>query len=636
MRRILSLALACLLSTASLSWSAVPQTLEPVVITATRLETPAREVASSVTVITEEEIKQKQQPDVLEILRTVPAVDVVQSGGLGQQTSVFMRGANSEHTLVLLDGIELNDPSTPSRFFDFANLTTDNIERIEIVRGPESTLYGSDALGGVINIITKKGQGKPRVTVSAEGGSYETYQGKIGLNGGNDLVNYSLFASYLDTNGISAAATDYDNDERDGYNNFTASTRIGLTPTENFDLDVILRFTDAESDLDAFNGPGGDDPNYRSDYQALAFRTQARFLLLNEVWEPKIGFSLTDYDRDTRDDIDAVQPFNFVRSSFKSNLYKIDWQNNLYLHKTNTLTAGIEYEKEKVDVKDLQSWMDPLIPKEYDESTDTTGYYLQDQIKLWESFFTTLGLRHDEHEEFGSHTTYRIASTYIFNQTGTKVRASWGTGFKAPSLAQLYDPSSGNPDLDPEKSKGWDVGIDQTFWDNRVSVSLTYFENDFEDLIINEIVSFSPFITTYRNVNEAETKGIEAGLNLIPLTNLILNFNYTYTDTKDKETGDELLRRPRNKFSVNINYKFLDRGDANITILHVGEREDFIGFEVGELESYTVVNLAASYKLSNNFRIFGRADNLFDEDYEEVWGYGTPGISGYAGAEYTF
>jgi vitamin B12 transporter len=638
MRRILPLALACLLSTASLSWSAVQQTLEPVIVTATKLETPAREIASSVTVITEEEIEQKQQPLVLDLLRSVPALNVVQSGGLGQQSSVFIRGANSEHTLVLIDGIEVNDPSTPSRSYNFEYLTTGNIERIEVVRGPESTLYGSDAIGGVINIITKKGQGIPSLTVSAEGGSYETHQEKIGLSGGNELVNYTLFASYLNSNGISAAGKDYGNDERDGYENLTASSRIGLTPTDNFDLDFFLRFTDAESDLDAFNGPGGDDPNYRSDYQALAFRTEARLLLFNQFWEQKLGFSLTDYDRDTRDDKDTVRPDDAVRSSFNGNLYKVDWQNNLYLHETNTLTFGIEYQEEEADIEDFQDH--PYLPapttEEYDKRADTTVYYLQDQIKLWDSFFTSFGIRLDDHEEFGSRTTYRVASSYIFNQTGTKFRATWGTGFKAPSLGQLYDPSSGNPNLDPEKSEGWDAGIDQFFWGNRASVSLTYFENDFEDLIVSEVISWVPFISTYQNVNKVKTKGVEFVFTLNPMTNLFFNLNYTYTDTKNEETGDELLRRPRNKFSANINYKFLDRGDVNLNVIYVGEREDYIGFVVDELDSYTLVNLAASFKLTENFRLFGRVDNLLDEDYEEVWGYGTAGIGGYAGAEYTF
>jgi vitamin B12 transporter len=226
--------------------------LEPVVVTATKLETPVSEIASSVTVITAEEIENRQPTSALDVLRTVPGLDVVRQGGLGQQTSVFLRGGNSTHTLVLVDGIEMNDPANPGRSFDFATLGTDNIERIEIVRGPGSTLYGSDAIGGVINIITRKGSGKPTITLSAEGGSFETHQEKLSLSGGNDLWNYSLAASFIESNGISAADERYGNSERDGYDRTSVSSRIGITPTTNFDLDFFLRYFDSEADLETF------------------------------------------------------------------------------------------------------------------------------------------------------------------------------------------------------------------------------------------------------------------------------------------------------------------------------------------------------------------------------------------------
>ncbi len=648
MYKVLSLALACLLFTASLSWSENPSALQPIVVTATKLETPARQVASSVTVVTEEEIRTKQLKTVLDALRTVPAVDVVQQGGIGQQTAVFMRGANSQHTLVLIDGVQANDPISPSRFFDFAHLTTDNVERIEIVRGPASTLYGSDALGGVINIITKKGQGEPRWTISAEGGSYETHREKIGLNGGNQLVNYSLTLSYLDSNGIGAASRENGNSERDGYDNLSVSSRIGLTPVDNLDLDFILRYTNAEAEIDNSGGPGGDDPNFTLDSESLYFRTQARLLLFNDLWEQKIGFSLTDYDRQSKDDPDSARPFDSVRSSFDSSIYVIDWQNNLFLHETNTLTLGIEYEEEKGKQKDQRTFEDFFTPgtqivsaSEVRERTiQTVGYYLQDQINLWDRFHTTLGVRLDDHDEFGTRTTYRAASAYLFPTIGTKIRASYGTGFKAPSLLQLYDPVfGGNPDLAPEKSKGWDVGLEQSLWEERLTLSLTYFENDFEDLIVNQFVG-SGFI--YLNVDEADTNGIELAATYTPVDELIFQASYTYTDTENKETGEQLLRRPRNKFSIGATYRFQEGANVNLNILYVGERDDVffnnVTFESGsvELDSYTVVNLAASYPMRGNLRLYGRVDNLFDKEYEEVWGYGTLGISGYAGAELTF
>lgn len=224
-------------------------------------------MASSITVITAQEIREKQKTTVLEVLRTVPALDVVQTGGPGRETAVFIRGAKSEQTLVLIDGVEMNDPTSPRRAYDFAHLTTDNIERIEVLRGPQSPLYGSDAMGGVINIITKKGKEKMAAFASGEYGSFETLIGKAGVSGGNRLVNYSLGLSYSDTEGISAA------NEKDGYRNKSVSARVGFTPTEFFDLDFIFRYTDAKADIDNFGGAGGDDPNNTTKTKQLFFRT---------------------------------------------------------------------------------------------------------------------------------------------------------------------------------------------------------------------------------------------------------------------------------------------------------------------------------------------------------------------------
>lgn len=646
MNKILSLALACLLLAASQSWSETLQTLEPIIVTATKLETPAREVASSVTVVTEEEIQSKQQTSVLETLRGVPGVDVVRQGGLGQQTSVFMRGANSHHTLVLIDGIEVNDPSSPSRAFDFAHLTTDDIERIEILRGPNSTLYGSDALGGVINIITKKGRGKPRLSVSAEGGSYESHREKVGLSGGSDLVNYSLAASFLESNGIWSAGHKYGNSERDGYDNLSVSSRVGLTPTDNFDIDFFLRYIQADTDIDAFAGPLGDDPNYTSSFESIAFRTQAGLFLFDDLWEQKLAFSLTDYDRETDNSPDPLRPNDFDKSSYDGTIYKIDWQNNLYLHKSNTLTLGIDYEKETADSRNLGTFTSFGWPFSVDaeidnKKADTTGYFIQDQIKLWDSFFTTLGIRVDDHSKFGSKATYRIASAYSIDFSGTKLKATYGTGFKAPTIYQLYAPVFGNPDLKPEKVKGWDAGFEQTFFQEKTLVTFTYFENDFDNLV-ETALNMSTGLYEFQNVSEAKTKGIEVTASVQPVPNTTLKLGYTYTDAKDKEEDERLLRRPRNKFSLDINYRFLDKGDINLNVLYVGKRVDTFfneeTFEGGtvELGGYTLVNLAASYKVTEKLRLFGRVDNLFDKEYEEVWGYDTAGISGYLGAEYTF
>lgn len=638
MYKILAVALAGLLLQTSQSWSQTPQTLAPIIVTATKLETPAREVASSVTIITQDKIANQQAATVLDVLRDVPGLDVVRTGGIGQQTSIFLRGANSSHTLVLIDGSEVNDPSNPSRSFDFSSLSTDNIERIEIVRGPGSTLYGSDALGGVINIITRKGAGKTHIILSGEGGSHQTHQEKMAISGGTDLVNYSVVASFLETQGISAANKKDGNRERDGYDRTSVSARLGLTPTDNFDLDIFFRYLNANTDLDNFGGAFGDDPNNVLDSKSIFLRTQAR-LLVTDLWEQKLGFSLTEHDRKNRNDTDTANPFDTTRTSYDSRLYKIDWQHNLYLHPSNTLTIGAEYEKEQAKSRDYRTYLDwfsglPTFSlSEFDKKTaETIGYYIQDQIKLGQDSITTVGLRADDHNRFGTRLTYRITSSYFIRPTGTRLKGTYGTAFKAPTLAQLYENSAwvtGNLNLSPEKSNGWDIGVEQYLWNDRIILGATYFENRFEDLI-NTPYNPATFKYEWQNVDKAMTKGVELTASIHPLKNLTLVTSYTYTDTEDRTTGEDLVRRPRHKYNVNIGYRFLDRGNVNLDVIYVGKRAD-----VGDvkLDAYTVLSLATSFEINDHLSLTGRIENLLDEDYEEVDGFGMPGIGGYIGAK---
>ena len=607
-----------------------------IVVTATKTEQPQAEIGSSTTIITAEDLKRTGKETVLEALRNVPGLDVVQTGGAGRTSNIFIRGAKSEHTLVMIDGVEMNDPVSPGRSYDFAHLTVDNIERIEIVRGPQSTLYGSDAIGGVIHIITKKGKGKPKFFISGEGGTYNTFREAAGLSGGTEWINFSLGISRFDTKGFSASHEKYGNTERDGYGNTSFSARIGLTPMENFEINFVARYSDARTDLDGKGGKGGDDPNYTSNSKQLFFRTHATLRLFNGRWEQKMGFSLSNHDRDYQNDIDSQHPYDSLKSFYDGQMLKIDWQHNLYLHKTNTLTIGVEYEQEKGESE--YSWESAWGPGKSvfpEKTSHITGFYLQDGIKLWESFFVTLGMRVDDHSRFGSATTYRIAPAYIF-ETGTKVKATYGTGFKAPSLYQLYAPATawgpiGNENLKPERSKGWDAGIEQYLLADRLIMGATYFRNDFEDLIEFD------WMRGYINIARAETKGMEIFVSTLPLGDLTIRGSYTYTETKDKETGEKLLRRPKHKGNLSLNYRFLEKGNVNLGVIYVGERDDWYPYSNRvEAEAYTLINLAASYDITGNVQFFCRMDNLFDRDYEEITGYGTAGRSFYGGLKAIF
>jgi vitamin B12 transporter len=611
-------------------------TLEEVVVTATRVETPIEEIASSMTIISSKEIERKQKTTVLEALRGIPGLDVVQTGGVGSHTSIFLRGANSEHTLVMIDGVEVNDPISPGRSYDFAHLTVDNIERIEVIRGPQSTLYGSDAIGGVINIITKKGEGRPKFFASAEGGTFMTFRESTGVSGGNSWINYSLGLSRFDTNGISAANKKDGNYERDGYENTSLSARLGFAPQENLDVDFILHYINAKTDLDNSGGVGGDDPNYVQNAKQFLFRPQVGLSLFDNRWMQRLGFSITEHNRDCKNKKDPQHPFEFAKGYYDGLLLKFDWQHNIQLHKTNGLTFGLEYEEEEGKSKWEDQWGLSLFPK---KTANTKGYYIQDQIKLWDRFFATFGVRIDDHSRFGTETTYRIAPAYLIKETGTKMKGTFGTGFKAPTLYQLFSPPLwgdpiGNKDLKPEKSKGWDFGIEQELLKNKVALGATYFRNDFKNLVQYESGQ------GYVNIAKAKTEGVELFASAKPIDDLTLRINYTYTDTEDKTTGKPLIRRPKNKIGFDLNYHFLNNGNVNLGVIYVGKRDD-LDFSISpsrrvKLDQYTLVNLAVSYDITKNFQLFGRVENLLDKEYEEAKGFGTPGLSFFGGMKLSF
>lgn len=614
--------------------------LEKVVVTATRVETPMEEIASSVTVISSKEIERKQKTTVLEVLKGLPGLDVVQNGGVGGATSIFLRGANSEHTLVMIDGVEVNDPISPGRSYDFAHLTVDNIERIEVIRGPQSTLYGSDAIGGVVNIITKKGEGKPKFFLSAEGGSFTTFREATGISGGNKWVNYSFALSRFDTEGISTASKKDGNYERDGYENTSLSAKLGFKPMDNLGIDFILRYMDAKTELDNFAGVGGDDPNYVQKSNQFLFKTQVGLSLFNDLWIQKLGLALNDHNRDIKNKKDSQHPFDYEKGRYDGQLLKFDWQHHLQLHKTNALTFGLEYEREEGKSKYYwESLWGPgqsIFPK---KTANIKGYYIQDEIKLWDRLFATLGIRIDDHSRFGSETTYRVAPAYLIKETDTKIKGTFGTGFKAPTLYQLFAPATlwgpiGNKDLKPEKSKGWDFGVEQNFFKNRVTLGATYFRNDFKDLIQFD------WGQGYINIAKAKTEGVELFASAKPIDDLTLRINYTYTDTEDKTTGEALIRRPKNKIGFDINYHFLNNGNVNLGVIYVGKRDD-LDFSISpsrrvKLDQYTLVNLAVSYDITKNFQLFGRVENLLDKEYEEVKGFGTPGLSFFGGMKLSF
>lgn len=612
--------------------------LTDVVITATKTSTSTLELANSISTVDSAEIANKNSLNAFDAIKNEYGISFSQQGTKASVSNVYLRGANSSHTLVLVDGVEVNLTSDPSNFYNFFSLPTENISRIEILRGPQSTLYGSNALAGVINIISAQGTAKPISSISIEGGSYNTFKGTVSSLGKLDKFNYSVGLSRIKSDGYSAASEKYGNTERDGYQMDNISSILGYEFSDNFKADLIFRYNNSNSNLDQSFGPpeNWDDPTYIFNQEEFVVRAQGKLNLSENKWNQKFGISLFSNLRDYSFESTPAS-FYSSTSNYNGKKYKVDWQNDFSFLNINLITAGIEYEIEEMESEYyLFSGVNPpdyasIIPK---VNVNTLGIFLQDQFKAGESFFGTAGIRLDNNNQFGTAITYRIAPAYMFWETGTKFKATFGTGFKAPSLFYLYDPLYGNKELTPEKSLGWDAGVEQFFWSDGFSIGATYFYNKFDDMF-----GFDPVTFQTININKAETKGVEVFTKAVLMDGLEAKANYTFTNAKDKSenTPDfdkQLVRRPEHKAGLFLSYSFNKDINTNVEFIYVGEREepDFSNYPSRIImPDYFLINLAAHYDLFSFLRLQGRIENLLDKKYEEVYGYGTAGFSVYGG-----
>ena len=575
---------------------------------------------SSVTVITSKEIENSGKQTVTEVIKGTAGIDVVSNGGSGASSSIFLRGADMKYTLVLVDGVPFNDPSLMHSEANLADLTLDNIERIEIVRGPSSMLYGSNANAGVINIITKKGGEKASAFVGTEGGSHGTYKYYGGASGTQGLFNYAVSASRMKTDGISA--TDERNPvinqtrrsyERDGYANSTFSGNFGLKFDDHVSLETALRYTDAEVNYD---GAGIDvsgnlqKSKQYSEHTALKMNYQP---LLSTLY-----YNVSDQDR-------AEKDVNYGDSAYHGHLYEIGWQGDYAITKNNTVSVGLNSRKESIMTTDIDR-----------HSVTSKSVFLQDQ---WHFGVMQLveGVRLEDNEQFGSKTTWRVAPSFTFGDTVFKF--SYATGFKAPSLYELYAPHFvGNVHLQAETSKGWDAGVEQRLSGN-LKLGSTYFRTDYENRIDWATDYSLPWGGHYDQLpGQTETYGLENFAEWKPAAPLFLTVNYTWLRTRNTD-GNELLRRPRNKVGLTATWKASDKVKLNMNMQWVGSHWDNdFSWPANKLKvgSYTLVNLVASYKVEKSVELYGRIDNVFNEYYENIWGYATPGRSAYAGVKVGF
>ncbi len=654
-------------------------TLEQVVVTATRTEVPVAELGVSATVITAEEVQRRQTTDVLELLRDVVGLSVVQNGSRGGLTELYPRGGESNFTLVLIDGVQANEAGGG---FDFSSLTTDNIERIEVIRGPQSALYGSDAMGGVVHIITRRGQGAPTVTVStahgahSENGKYVGEQ-RFGFSGGNDWMGYSFSYGRVDDHGILEVNNDY-------WNN-TFSGRVDLYPQEKWDFTLTLRGSFNRLGIPTENGGDrpdtifpGLDPDQFQERRDVVVGIGTRVDLF-PWWEHVLHLGIHRLDQEFVDKPDPESAFDARPGSKTKSLEgrtTFDYHMNLKFPREgmlrSTLTLGYEYDRETLDLESLSTVRFGPLPFgafTFSSATDATrtnnACYLQEQLTLWERLHLTGGFRVEDNSSFGVDVNPRGSIAYEIRETNTKVRAAIGTGIKEPTFLESFGGFgvAGNPGLQPERSFSWEAGLDQQLLSGRANLGFTYFRNRYENLItfVNQP---PPLISTFQNVQEAQSWGVEFTARVKPGYGFTLGGNYTFVDTEVLDdggignlffaNGKKLLRRPNHTGSIFVDW--LWRGlNVHLNGTYVGKRDDtlflvapgafgFYDFRNLRLtnDDYFLLGLAASYSWDlgegpiKKLKLFAKGRNVLDQKYEAVMGFSSPRISALGGVEVTF
>jgi vitamin B12 transporter len=605
---------------------------EEIVVSATLIETPINEIGSSVTVVTDKEIERDQKRTLPDVLRTVPGLNIVQTGGPGGKTSVFMRGTNSNHTKVIIDGIDANDPSQDG-VFDFGQVLTSDIERVEVLRGPQSSLYGSDALGGVVNIVTKKGEGPPEFTARLEGGSFDTFNQSASVRGSVSRFNYSFNVAHFLADNTPVTPLDLLPPGRkrinDSYENTTVSTKLGADLTDTFGVDFVGRYTDSTlfftgDDFSVFPSVPAANQSEQNARQLFA-RGEAHLALFDGAFKNRFGAGYTNY-RTTIQAPDTgfgLPPENINHGD----RLKLDWQGKVEFGKGDALLLGVEDQKDR------------LIDSPISAENDNVAGFAELQAEVVPGLFAAASARHDDNDRFGGKTTWRIAPAYLVPNLGTKLKASYGTGFKAPSLTQLFVSFPAfnffaNPNLQPEESEGYDIGFEQPVLGERVRFGATYFHNDIKNLI-NANATF----TSLENVGKATTQGVEAFVSVAVTDRFKVQADYTYTDAVDDTTGLELLRRPKHKASVTASWQPVDRLSFSVTALYVGSQVDGNrSFSIQRLDTdpYVVVNVAADYDAGKGVTLFARIDNAFDERYQNPTGFQRPGFGVFGGVRLTW
>lgn len=609
-----------------------------IVITATRHDSSIIKEGKSITVITDEDIKNSGKQTLTDLLETVPGLTVTRAGTDGGLINVYIRGGKRGNVLFMIDGIRLSDPMGIQKGCDISGIMSAGIERIEIVRGAMSSLYGAEASGGIINIITKKGNARELV-ITGEGGSNKSFRGTVTASDVTDRSTFFFMGSHFESHGISKASKNLaiDSFDDDGYSNTSAAGRMTSAISDTARVNFTMNYTNSTSDLD--DGALEDDPNHES--TGKLFTGRGEFAHSPFSWfNYRVGLSYMSYvrsDVDAADFIDTTENDSYWYNGSNMNA---DFIMDFTIMRFNTLIVGGELLNEKGS--STASYFDEWGGNEFksdifkEKHALTKSLFIHDRLSVAEVFFLNGGLRLDYHDTFGAFYTWDAASSVIIPFTGTRLRASMGTGFRAPSLYELYS-AYGSEDLDPEKSLVYDAGLSQNFFSGLVFIDCGIFWQEYKNLIDFGAGS------KYDNVNgTVKNSGLEASMIFKPAAFISLTYGYTYIKYRGDENSRAALKRPKHKHFASALLLPFERLSLMLTYVYAGKRQDvyynsdtYIS-ETKDLGSYHKVDINIRYEAMKNLVLTVRCENLTDSDYKETYGYDTHERSFYGGVQAAF
>jgi vitamin B12 transporter len=610
MRQVLGAVLAAMLVVAAPVDGQETRKVDPVVVTATMVDTPAEELGVALTVVTGEDFKTYHYSTLDDAFRNIPGVNVVQQGSYGKLSTLSIRGANASQVLILVDGVRVASPTVGQT--DLSDISPDLVERIEVIRGPQSTLYGADAIGGVVNIITRKGTGPFSAAVENMGGNYDTFHSRISLGGAYKIFNYALSGSHLESNGQF---------QNDSSNINAVNGRIGVSLPFDSSLAFVYRYNKTGTGVPVkgvFPPPQPVDPiinpNAKQQTETTVMSLEGKTRPV-EWWESRARISRYTSNQGFQDPVDPGVDFDLpFRSQVDVERREAEWLNSIFLGKWSTTTVGFGYRHEEGDNKGV-----------FRTARHVPWVLFEEQLRFFDRLFITGGFRIEDDSVFGQATTAQGSVLFVVKETGTRLRGSAGTGFRAPTFNDLFFPDFGNPDLLPERSRSWDVGVDQNLWQNRIRLKLSYFATNFSDAIVCCVpLPTAPFGGPV-NAGRARSKGVEAGGEVDILPNLVASFTYTYTDTDNLSTNRPLARIPRNAGSAGLTFEPIPRLSLFAQVYVVSRQFDSYGDIYNS--GHTRVDAGGTYRIVNQLgwlqrlELVARAQNILNEKYAEVHGF---------------